>query len=73
MIHEFQDQVSCETPLGHGYVWFMESANSDYWYTIILDNRAVVTFQQRKIRISRDYSHDRGISDKEMKEIISKE
>jgi hypothetical protein len=59
-----------KTPLGMGYVWFVETESDDNWYTVILDNGAVVTFKQSKIRVARSYTLGRGISDEEMKDIV---
>ncbi len=61
-----------KTPLGNGYLIFLESSTSDYWWTVALSNGAIVTFTQDKIRMARSYSHDRGIKDKEMSLIISR-
>jgi len=38
---------------------------------VIMDNQAVVTFTQEQIRVSRSYTHGRGISDRQMKAIIA--
>jgi hypothetical protein len=35
-----------------------------------LGNQAVVTFTQEQIRISRSYTHRRGITDAQMRKII---
>ncbi len=69
-IHEFEELVPVETPLGSGYAMLYESGEYDSYLTVILENGAIVTFAQDKIRISRSYTHGRGISDKQMKEII---
>jgi hypothetical protein len=37
---------------------------------VALDNGALVTFTQDQIKISRSYTHGRGISHQEMKKII---
>lgn len=68
--HEFNESKRIKTPLGMGYVWFVETESDDNWYTIILDNGAIVTFNQSRIRVARSYTLKRGILDKEMKEII---
>lgn len=70
MIHEFRDPIPMETPLGKGYALFVEAAAHDQYWTVALENGALVTFTQDKLRISRDYTHHRGISDEEMKRII---
>ena len=70
MIHEFEELISVNTPLGHGYALLFESGEHDSYWTVILDNQAVVTFTQEQIRVSRSYTHSRGISDAQMRDII---
>lgn len=67
---QLSELISVETKLGHGYALFFEAAEHDNWWTVALDNGAVVTFAQDQIRVSRDYTHGRGISHEEMREII---
>lgn len=69
-LHEFQQSKRIKTPLGMGYVWFVETEHDDNWYTVVLDNGAIVTFNQSRIRVARSYTLKRGINDEEMKEII---
>lgn len=69
-IHEFSELVSVETPLGHGYAMIFESGEHDNHWTVAMDNGAVVTFRQDQVRVSRDYTHGRGISDAQMRKII---
>ena len=73
MIHEFEELISVNTPLGHGYALLFESGEQDSYWTVILDNQAVVTFRQEQIRVSRSYTHSRGISDAQMRKIIGAE
>lgn len=70
MIHEFEELIPVETPLGSGYAMLYEGGEHDNYWTVILENGALVTFTQDKIRVSRSYTHGRGISDKEMKKIV---
>jgi hypothetical protein len=49
---------------------FVESGEHDSFWTVVLDNQAVVTFTQEQIRISRSYTHGRGVNDRQMKAII---
>ena len=70
MIHEFDELVPVETPLGFGYAMLFEPGEHDNFWTVALENGAIVTFAQDKIRISRSYTHGRGISDGQMKKII---
>lgn len=70
MIHEFGELIPVETPLGSGYAMLFESGEHDNFWTVALENGAIVSFAQDKIRVSRSYTHGRGISDKQMKKII---
>ena len=70
MIIQLDEHLSVETPLGHGYAVIFESGEDDNWWTVALDNGAIVTFQQSLVRMSRSYSHGRGIDDAEMAKII---
>lgn len=67
---EFEELIPVETPLGSGYAMLFESGEHDNYWTVILENGALVTFTQNKIRVSRSYTHGRGIDDKEMREIV---
>ena len=67
---QLNEMISVETPLGHGYAIIFESGEHDNHWTVVLDNGALVTFTQDRIKVSRDYTHRRGISDREMKEIV---
>lgn len=68
--HELSELISVNTPLGRGMAMFIESGEFDTYWTVALDNCAIVTFTQAEIRISRSYTHGRGISHRQMKEII---
>jgi hypothetical protein len=70
VIHELREIISVTTPLGHGYAIFVEPGEHDSFWTVVMDNQAVVTFTQEQIRISRSYTHGRGITDSQMKQII---
>jgi hypothetical protein len=62
-----------ETPLGTGRAILIERTPHDYFYTVAMDDtQALVTFCQNKLRICRSYTHERGISDEQMKEIIKR-
>lgn len=67
---QLNEIIPVKTPLGDGYAIIFETGEHDNYWTIALDNGAIVTFNQEKIKIGRSYTHDRGINDKEMKEII---
>ena len=70
MIHEFSELIPVKTPLGSGYAMLLEPGEFDSYWTVVMENGAVVTFTQDKIRISRSYTHGRGINDEQMKQII---
>jgi len=72
MISQLQELIPMETPLGSGYAIMIESTAHDYYWTVALENGALVTFPQSKIRISRCYTYGRGIKDNEMATIIER-
>lgn len=67
---QLPEHIPVHTPVGDGYAIFIQFMEFDYWWTVALDNGAVVTLPQHKIRVWRDYTHGRGISDEEMRKII---
>jgi hypothetical protein len=67
---QLTELISVETKLGHGYAVIFETGEHDNYWTVALDNGALVTFTQDQIKISRSYTHGRGISHQEMKKII---
>jgi hypothetical protein len=67
---QLTELISVETKLGHGYAIIFETGEHDNYWTVALDNGALVTFTQDQIKISRSYTHGRGISHQEMKKII---
>lgn len=68
---ELREWISVNTPLGHGMAMFIEPGESDTFWTVALsDSCAIVTFPQEQIRISRSYSHGRGISTSQMRKIV---
>lgn len=67
---QLQEMIQVTTPLGRGYAVIFESGEQDNYWTVIIENGAIVTFPQDKIRAARSYTHGRGISDEEMREII---
>lgn len=68
---QLKELIPVVTPLGDGYAIIFESGEHDNYCTVILENGALVTFTQDRIKVARDYTHRRGISDSEMKEIVS--
>lgn len=69
-IIQLTELIPMVTPLGDGYAIILETTSQDYHWTIILDNGALVTFTQDKVRAASSYSHGRGIDDKRMRKII---
>ena len=66
------EPIAVETPLGRGYAIVLETGPDDSFWTVILnDTRAFVTFRQRELRAARCYTYGRGVSDEQMKDIIS--
>src|SRR6266478_4298522 len=70
--HEFHEPIAVETPLGPGRAILVERTPHDYLWTVALETRALVSFTQDRIRIGKSYTHDRGISDEEMRGIIAR-
>ena len=70
MILQLHDLIPMETPLGSGHAIMVETNAHDQYWTVALENGALVTFPQHKKRMSRSYTHERVISDEQMKEII---
>lgn len=68
---QLDEMLSVETTLGHGYAIIFEAGEDDNFWTVALDNGALVTFAQSEIKMSRSYTRGRGISDAEMKKIIA--
>jgi hypothetical protein len=68
---QLQELIQVKTPLGDGYAIILETGEQDNYWTVALQNGAIVTFTQDRIRISNCYTLRRGISDEEMKKIIS--
>ncbi len=69
--YEFHEPIAVETPLGTGRALFVQQTSHDNFWTVALDDTcALVTFAQNKLRIHRSYTHERGISNAEMRRII---
>ena len=71
MTHEFKDPIQVKTPIGKGRALFIEVTPHDIYWTVALDNCAIVTFTQDKLRIARHYTHGRDITNDEMMNIIN--
>lgn len=72
MAIQLDELIPVETPLGFGYAIIFETGEYDNYWTVALENGALVTFTQDRIKVSRDYTHRCGISDEQMREIITK-
>ena len=70
MILQLSELIPMKTPLGDGYAILVEGGQHDQYWTVALENGALVTFRQDQIRIADSYTHSRGISHKKMKRII---
>ena len=67
---QLNELIPVKTSLGDGYAIIFETGEHDNYWTVALESGAIVTFRQEEIKISRSYTHGRGISNEEMKEII---
>ena len=70
---QLHELIPVETPLGHGHAIFVELMPHDNWWTVALQNGAVVTFAQERIRVCKSYTHGRVIDDAQMREITREE
>lgn len=70
MFQVLDNPIPVDTPLGKGEAIFIKDNYWDCYWTVVLDNRAIVDFRQSQIRVSKSYTHSRGISHKQMKVII---
>lgn len=72
-MHELNNILEVETPLGRGHAFLIESADNDYFWTVILDEScAIVTFRQNQLKAVRNYSMGWGFTDAEMLKIIKR-
>lgn len=70
---QLQELIPVITPVGKGYAILVETASHDHYWTVALNNGALVTFRQEQIKLARSYTHNRGISDEEMGWIVNGE
>lgn len=68
--HEFDDPIQVDTPLGRGVAILIESSCHEHHWTVILKNKAIVTFRQNQIRACNNYSAGVGLTSKEMRKIL---
>jgi hypothetical protein len=72
MLIQLSELIPMKTPLGDGYAIVMESGQHDNYWTIALENGALVTFRQQEIRIARSYTHGRGLKHTDMRRVVNK-
>jgi hypothetical protein len=70
VILQLPEPMPVETPLGRGYAVLVEGGAHDYWWTVALDNGALVSFSQDRIRMQKSYSHRRGLTDAQMRAVV---
>jgi hypothetical protein len=70
-ILEFSDPIPVKTPVGNGYALFVETSGHDHYWTCALDNGAIVTMTQDRVRVARCYERRRGLDDSEMRSILA--
>ena len=72
MLLQLNPKMRLVTPLGRGWALFFEDDGEEMWWTVALDNGAIVQFPNNKIRAVRCYTLGRGLTDAAMRKIISK-
>lgn len=68
---ELREPIEVVTPLGLGWALFLHADIHDQWYTVVLDSGALVTIQQKKLRVKRNYSYGRRFTDAQMEPIAN--
>lgn len=70
-MYELTNMLEVDTPLGRGTAILIDDGNHDYYWTVVLnDSRAIVTFRQHQIKVTRNYSNGWGMSDEDMGEVL---
>jgi hypothetical protein len=70
-IHELQNFIPVDTPLGRGDAILIEDADNTYYWTVVLhETRALVTFEQPQLKVTRNYTAGWGFSHEDMRDII---
>lgn len=72
MIHQLNELIQMETPLGEGWAVILETTAHEYFWTVALENGALVTFTQDRVRVAESYTLGRGMTDGRMKEAIKR-
>lgn len=62
-----------DTPLGRGYAVMVETGHHDQYWTVELQSSgALVTFQQKEIRVARAYTLGIRMNSEDMKKILGR-
>lgn len=69
---QLSEMIPVLTPLGRGHAIIYEAREHEAYWTVVLEDGALVAFTQDRIRVARSYTHRRGLSDAEMKKILAK-
>lgn len=70
-MHELQNMLEVETPMGWGHAILVESANHDTLWTVVLaDTLAIVTFKQNQLKVCRNYSNGWNFPDAELLKVL---
>lgn len=73
IIHELQEPIPVEVKhLGKGVAILIECGMHDYKWTIVFETRAIVTVPQNKVLVQKDFTNNRGISAKMLRDIIGR-
>lgn len=64
--------LALDTPQGRGHAFMVETGQGDNLYTVILENRAIVTFTQDRVLACKSYTHRRGMDDVELRAAIAR-
>lgn len=73
MFHELSNMLEVDTPLGKGVAFLIEGGDHDYFYTCIMkETRAIVTFRQHELQVTRAYTLGWGMTHDDMRKILEK-
>jgi len=70
-MHELEDKLEVETPLGRGKAILVSESDYDTFWTVVLDDScAIVTFRQHELKVVRNYGMGWGMSVRELEAVI---
>lgn len=73
MFHELQSKLEVDTPLGKGVAFLIQSGDNDYYWTCVLkETRAIVTFKQQEILVTRHFTFKWGFTNDDMRQILDR-